>query len=83
LIPPAVGASSRRGWRGRQGAAGVNLPVRGQNPQNASGAARRDKTLAAPCRLVEILAGSAASLASLSDGSTVAGRRKSATRSRF
>ena len=48
-----------------------------------SGAARRDKTLAAPCRVIEILAGSAASLASVSDGLTVAGRRESATRSVF
>ena len=41
------------------------------------------QTLAAPCRVIEILAGSAASLANLSDALTVAIRAKSATRSRF
>ena len=56
------------------------MPVPGGKPADGkSGAARRDKTLAAPCRVIEILAGSAASLASLSDDLTVASRWKSAT----
>ena len=46
------------------------------------GTARRDKTLAAPCRFIEILAGKCGFAGQRSDEMTVATRRETATRSR-
>ena len=47
------------------------------------GAVRRDKTLTAPCRFIEILAGKCGFAGQRSDKKTVATRAETATRSRF
>jgi hypothetical protein len=77
-----VGPSSKRGWRGRQGIAPVKFPRALACGVQKSGTARRGKNRRSRVASLKLRAGSAASLASLSDKATLALRTGVATRSR-
>jgi hypothetical protein len=79
---PSVGASSRRGRLGRQGAARGKFPA-GKPWLAKSGTAGRDKNRRSRVAPLKLRPGSAASLANLRNILTVANASKSATRSRF
>src|SRR6202521_5269904 len=81
--PPVVGASSRRGRRGRQGAGRVKFAWRVKPTLDKGGTARRDKNRRSRVASLKLWPGSEASPVRLSDGLTVPIRAQPATRTLF
>ena len=68
VIRRSVGASSRRGWRGRQARRGQEIAFAGLEPPHPAGWGRQTREkLAAPCRVIEIVGRKCGFVASLSD----------------